>query len=151
MIRKTTFVLLACFISVFLLACNSEPTQNPASSNAAETATSSNIEKQQETTESSEVASPKVEKTIDAVAGALNLTDKAEVYYGMIGAKDGAEFNGGSIELYLFDEDSDYYQTAIEGTGMIVASAYKDGFVLAFPQGVEEDPDLVAAFNALEF
>ena len=51
----------------------------------------------------------KIEKSANAVAGELGLTGGEDTMYQMIGAKEGKQFNDGSVELYLFDEDSDEY------------------------------------------
>ena len=40
----------------------------------------------------------------------LGLTGGEDTMYQMIGAKEGKQFNDGSVELYLFDEDSDEVQ-----------------------------------------
>ena len=52
----------------------------------------------------------KIEKSVNAVAGELGLTGGEDTMYQMIGAKEGKQFNDGSVELYLFDEDSDEYK-----------------------------------------
>ena len=140
--KKTVYVLIVLSMLFVFTSCGS-------ASDADEASKQSSSISQEAATEELEVV--KTEKSIDAVADALGLTDKSEVYFGVIGAEDGAEFNGGSVELYIFDEASEDYQTAIDGTGMIQAAAYKDGVVLCFPSGTEPDPTIVDAFNALEF
>lgn len=93
----------------------------------------------------------KVEKNINAVAEKLGLTDGSETFYTMIGATDGKEYNGGSVELYQFDEKSDSYKQIINDGVPFKAAAYKDGIILVFPAGTEADTDLVEQFNGIEF
>lgn len=52
----------------------------------------------------------------------------------------------GSVELYLFDEDSDEYKAIKEGTGAIEADAANDGMVI-----LSDDKDLVDGFEELDF
>lgn len=98
-----------------------------------------------------EPATEPIEKTIPAIAEALGLSDQGEVYFEIIGARDGAEFNGGAVELYIFDEDQEEYKTLVAGDGFVVPAAYKDGVVLVFPEGTDPDPELVQAFDDLTF
>lgn len=116
---------------------------------------SSDADKQSDAPEVSEAveepAPEPIEKTIPAIAEALGLSDQGEVYFEVIGARDGAEFNGGAVELYIFDEDQEEYQTLIDGDGFVVPAAYHDGVVLVFPEGTDPDPELVQAFEGLVF
>lgn len=147
MYKKIVSLLL---VAVFVLAfagCGSESTEEaPAPSASASEEQEPAAEPEPE---SEPVAS--TPKTVDAVADVLGLTDKGEVYFSMIGATDGAEFNGGAVEVYIFDESSEEYQAAVDGTGMIKAAAYKDGVVLSFPEGTEPDQALIDAFNGIVF
>ena len=88
----------------------------------------------------------KIEKSVNAVAGELGLTGGEDTMYQMIGAKEGKQFNDGSVELYLFDEDSDEYKAIKEGTGAIEADATNDGMVI-----LSDDKDLVDRFEELDF
>ncbi len=92
-----------------------------------------------------------IEIKIDYVAEKLGLTDESEVYFHLIGAVAGKQYSGGNIELYQFDENSDAYKDLISGNTYLTAAAYKDGVVLVFALGVEQDTELVDAFNTLEF
>ena len=91
----------------------------------------------------------KIDKTVDAVAAYLGFTDGKEVYYSMIGAIDGKEFNDGELEIYLYDESSEAYQSMLEGKQMVSPAAYKDGVVLVFPN--EPDQDIIDQFNKIVF
>ena len=92
-----------------------------------------------------------IDHTIDAVAEHLELSNKAEVYYNIIEAEDGAEYNDGAIELYMFSVDSDAYKKIINGKGAIKAEAYNDGFVLVVPEGTEADKVLIDKFKEISF
>ena len=95
---------------------------------------------------------PKVEKTVDAVAEALGLTDeKQEKAFEMVGATDG------DVEIYIYDESSDAYKDVIGegydmmGIAVIKAAAYKDGVVLV-PSGSDGiDQGIIDKFNELNF
>ncbi len=91
-----------------------------------------------------------VEKTIDAVAEALGLTNGEKNFYDKIGAIDGKEYNGGMVELYQYDEASEKYQQILNGNGSSRVAAYKNGIVLLFPVGSKKDADLIKAFNELK-
>lgn len=93
----------------------------------------------------------KTEKNIDAVAKKLGLTGGSDTLFSMIGATDGKEYNDGDVELYQFDEKSEAYKNIISGNGYLKATAYKDGIVLIVPASAQADPELIEAFNALEF
>ncbi len=100
---------------------------------------------------------PKIEKTVDAVAKELGLKNKTEKSAEMIGAVDGAGYDG-DIEIYLYDNlDSEEYK-ALTGDGYdmmglttIKATAAKDGMVLIYTGDGEIDQSIVDSFNALEF
>lgn len=93
----------------------------------------------------------KTEKTIDAIAEALGLTNGEKNFYDIIGAIDGKEYNGGTVVLYQYDVSGEKYKEILNGNGSSRIAAYKDGIVLLFPVGSNTDHDLVNAFNALEF
>ncbi len=93
----------------------------------------------------------KIDKNIDSVAEELGLKDGSETLYSIIGATAGKEYNDGSVELYQFDTDSDSYKQIIGEGSALKASAYKDGIVLIFPAGTDEDKDLIEKFNSIEF
>ena len=134
--KKYLMLVLALVLVFSLASCGSseEPAEDPAAEPVAE-------EPEPEPTE----------KTIPAIAEALGLSDQGEVYFEVIGARDGAEFNGGAVELYIFDEDQEEYQTLISGDGFVVPAAYHDGVVLVFPEGTDPDQALVEAFDGLVF
>ena len=134
--KKFTIAALVLVLLFSLASCGSseEPAEDPAAEPVAE-----------------EPAPEPTEKTIPAIAEALGLSDQGEVYFEIIGARDGAEFNGGAVELYIFDEDQEEYQTLISGDGFVVPAAYHDGVVLVFPEGTEPDQALVEAFDGLVF
>ena len=134
--KKFLMLVLALVLVFSLASCGSseEPAEDPAAEPVAE-----------------EPAPEPTEKTIPAIAEALGLSDQGEVYFEIIGARDGAEFNGGAVELYIFDEDQEEYKTLISGDGFVVPAAYHDGVVLVFPEGTEPDPALVEAFDELVF
>lgn len=134
--KKYLMLVLALVLVVSLASCGSseEPAEDPAAEPVAE-----------------EPAPEPTEKTIPAIAEALGLSDQGEVYFEIIGARDGAEFNGGAVEIYIFDEDQEEYKTLISGDGFVVPAAYHDGVVLVFPEGTEPDPALVEAFDGLVF
>lgn len=93
----------------------------------------------------------KIEKNIDAVAEALGLSGKSETFYDMIGAKDGAEFNDGAVEIYQYDPESKDYKDIEKGEGAIEAEACNSGFVLVVPDGAKPDQDIIDTFNSLNF
>lgn len=102
--------------------------------------------------ESSNEAEPvKTDKTITAIADACGLTDQEEVYFSMVGAADGAQFNGGDVELYIYDDlDNDSYKGFKANEGMYGTAYENDGVILVF---VDCDPDqaIVDTFSALSF
>lgn len=108
-------------------------------------------EKEQAAEEETAPEVVKIEKNIDAVAEALGLEGKAETYFEMIGAKDGAEFNGGDVEIYQYDPESEDYKKIEAGNGAIKAAACNSGFILVFPEGGKTDKKIVKAFEELSF
>lgn len=136
--KKFTIMILVLVLALGLAACGGSKTdssEEPAEEPAAE--------------EPAEV--PTIEKNIDAVAEALGLKNKEETYYSVIGADDGAEFNGGTVEIYQYDPASDAYKDIEAGNGAIKAEACNSGFILVVPEGTEPDKKLIKAFKALEF
>lgn len=131
--KKVLCILCALLVMISFTACSS------TSNNAPETTTS-------KTTTANSNA---IDKNIDAVAEYLGYTDGEETLYNMIGATAGKEYDGGNFELYEFTEDSESYQTAINGGGLVKAAAYKDGIVLVFAG--EANQKLIDQFNAIEF
>lgn len=141
--KKFTIMILVLVLALGLAACGGSKTdssEEPAEEPAAE---------EQAAEEPAEV--PTIEKNIDAVAEALGLKNKEETYYDMVGADDGAEFNGGAVEIYQYDPASDAYKDIEAGNGAIKAEACNSGFVLVVPEGTEPDKKLIKAFKALEF
>ena len=104
---------------------------------------------EQTTTETTETTTQEqtVKRSIDAVAEELGLTGKSETYYTVIGAKDGAEFNDGTVELYLYDPNDQNYKDIADGHGVIEAEAVNNGFILVVPEGTEPDAEIVAKFK----
>ena len=130
MMKKVLILALVVIFAVVLTACGAEKTA-------------------EEDTPDTEVV--KIEQNIDAVAEALGLEGKSETYYEMIGAKDGAEFNDGSVELYQYDPESKDYKDIEKGEGNIEAAACNNGFILVFPEGTDPDKKIVDLFNSLNF
>ncbi len=93
----------------------------------------------------------KTDRTLDAVAIKLGLEGGTETFYSVIGAIGGKEYNEGQVELYQFEEKSDAYKQIIGENSPIKISAYKEGFVILFPNGTKEDSDIVNAFKSIEF
>ena len=104
---------------------------------------------EQTTTETTETITQEqtVKRSIDAVAEELGLTGKSETYYTVIGAKDGAEFNDGTVELYLYDPNDQNYKDIADGNGVIKAEAVNNGVILVVPEGTEPDAEIVAKFK----
>jgi hypothetical protein len=100
-----------------------------------------------ETTTQTTTQEQTVERSIDAVADELGLTGKSETYYTVIGAKDGAEFNDGTVELYLYDPNDKNYKDIADGNGVIKAEAVNNGVILVVPEGTEPDAEIVAKFK----
>lgn len=91
----------------------------------------------------------KTERSIDAVAEELGLSNGSETLYQLIGAENGKEYNSGAVELYQFDVSSDEYKAIEEGTGSIKAAACNDGFIIVFSK--EQDDDMIKAFKDMVF
>ena len=136
--KKLMMFALVLVLAISMIGCGSSDAEEP--SDAPEIS---------ETVE--EPAPEPIEKTIPAIAEALGLSGQSEVYFEVIGARDGAEFNDGAVELYIFDEDQEEYKTLVAGDGLVVPAAYHDGVVLVFPEGTEPDQALVEAFDGLVF
>ncbi len=108
-------------------------------------------EKEQAAEEETAPEETKIEKNIDAVAEALGLEGKEQTYFEMIGAEDGAEFNGGDVEIYQYDPESKDYKNIEAGNGAIKAAACNSGFILVFPEGGKTDKKIIKAFEELSF
>ena len=100
-----------------------------------------------ETTTQTTTQEQTVERSIDAVAEELGLTGKSKTYYTVIGAKDGAEFNDGTVELYLYDPNDQNYKDIADGNGVIKAEAVNNGVILVVPEGTDPDAEIVAKFK----
>lgn len=133
--KKIMLLVFVIVLTIGLCSCGggSDPAEEPET--AAETQT--------------QTEAVKIERSIDAVADALGLTEKSEVYYTVIDADDGAEFNGGAVELYQYDPENQVYKDICAGEGAIKAEAYNNGFILVVPDGTEADEDLVMRFKEL--
>lgn len=136
--KKILILLLTAALAFAMVACgdSDEDTEE-----IAEEATEEVMEEEQNT-----------EKSVDAVAEALGLEGGEETMYNAIGAIDGKEFNDGTVEIYLFDENSAEYE-AIDETETIngIQVWENDGMVLMFPAGQEPDQVLIDKFEALDF
>jgi len=133
MMKKVLILTIAVIFSIALVACGSDQ--------AAE----------EETADTTDTEVVKIEQNIDAVAEALGLSGKSETYYEMIGAKDGAEYNDGSIELYQYDPESQDYKDIEKGEGAIEAAACNNGFIIVVPDGTDPDKKIIDAFKNLQF
>lgn len=100
----------------------------------------------QELEDDAKEGAEKIERTVDAAAAELGLTGPADAAYEDMGADQGKSFNGGSVEIYYFDEDSQEYKAIENGEGNISAAAVNDGFVI-----VTEDKELAERFKKIEF
>lgn len=125
--KKLAISFLVLMMCLMMAACGSDKGENPSDANA-------------------EDQSVKIEKTVDAVAEELNLGEGTETLYQMIGAEAGKEYKDGSVELYLFDENSDEYKAIEDGNGAIAASATNDGMII-----LTDDTALVDQFKQLKF
>ena len=93
----------------------------------------------------------KTEKSVTAIAEALSLSGQEEVYFSMVGAADGAQFNDGAIEVYIYnDQDAKEYKGFAANEGMYGTAYANDGAVLVFVDG-DPDQGMVDTFNALVF
>ena len=94
---------------------------------------------------------PKTEKTVAAVADALSLSGQEEVYFSVIGAEDGAQFNDGAIEIYVYsDTENSSYKGFEANEGMYGTAYVNDGVVLVIVEG-DPDESMVETFQALQF
>lgn len=127
-------VLIAC-MAFAVTACGGNETSSPESDEPAQ----------------EEVK--KVEKSFDAVEAELGLSNGEETLYQFINATMGKEYNGGEVELYQFDEDSDAYKAIEDGTFAdtynLEVAGYNGGFALIFPN--EVDSALVDKLEAIVF
>ena len=135
--KKITVLLLAAVLSLSLFSCG-----NDSGDTTGDNAGDTNV--------------TKIDKTIDAVANELGLKNKQEKAYDMLGASDGAGFDG-NIEIYIYeDQNSDAYK-AITGDGydmgiaVIKASASNDGVVLVYTGEGSAEIQLVDKFKELQF
>lgn len=95
----------------------------------------------------------KTEKTADAVAKALNFSDKEEKAFGVIGASDGAAYStagGNHAEIYIYtDNQADGYKAFFEeGTVEI------NNNVMLYLEGkadTDENKEIIKEFKSLNF
>lgn len=145
MSKRILAAALVLAVVVMLAACSSRAPKDQAP--AAEPSAPEQTEEVKEPE-----APAKTEKTVDAIADALGLTDKTEVMFSIVGAQDGAEFNGGDVEVYIYeDQNADGYKGFASGSGMFGTAYCRDGVVLVFLDGVEPDTKIVEAFEGLTF
>ncbi|SCJ44824.1 Uncharacterised protein [uncultured Eubacterium sp.] len=131
--KRITVILLSLLLCLGLFACGNDSNANDG--------------KDDNNKENAETVS--IDKNIDAVAKHLDLKDGEKTMYNTIGAKDGKEYNDGSVELYEFKEDSKEYKDIVKGEGTIKAAAHKDGIILVFPN--DSDQKLIDQFNEINF
>lgn len=97
---------------------------------------------------------PTVEKSVDAIAEYLGLSDPSDAAFGMIGAEHGKKYEGGKVEIYKFDTASDAYKD-IEKNKTIMdmpVAGVKDGIVLFIQSDYSgSTDDLTTKFNEVEF
>ena len=136
-------IIILCFVAG-MIATLTSCTSNIMNQNDNTNNTASSVELEKD-------INIKIEKDIDSVAEKLGLTGGVETLYSMIGANAGKEYNDGSVELYQFDEKSEVYKQIIGDNSPLKVSAYKNGIVLIFPVGTEEDKNLIYEFNSIEF
>ena len=125
--RKLTVSFLALILCLVLVSCGSDDNNN-------NTGTDDDTE------------GVKIEKPVDAVAEELALGEGTETLYQTIGAEAGKEYKDGSVELYLFDEQSDEYEAIEDGSGAIQAAATNDGMVI-----ITDDTALADEFEKIQF
>lgn len=106
---------------------------------------------EQSTTVSTTVA--KTEKTADAVAKALNFSNKEEKAFGVIGASDGAAYStagGNHAEIYIYtDNQADGYKAFFEEGTVEV-----NNNVLLYLEGkadADENKEIIKEFKSLNF
>jgi len=144
--KKFICLLTIFVICVSLVACAGQAPSKDNSSGKDNTTAN-----QDQSSQNKDESEGEIEIKIDYVAEKLGLTGESEVLYGLIGAIAGKQYNGGDVELYQFDENSDAYKDLIARKTYLIPAAYKNGVVLIFALGVEPDQNLVDAFNALDF
>ncbi|MCI7301552.1 MAG: hypothetical protein SOR93_06425 [Clostridiales Family XIII bacterium] len=97
---------------------------------------------------------PTIEKSVEALAEYLGLTNPSDSAFGMIGAEHGKKYEDGKVEIYKFDTSSDAYKD-IEKNKTIMdmpVAGVKDGMVLFIQQDYSGDTDgLTKKFNEVEF
>lgn len=113
--------------------------------------TSGGKKAEQSTTVSTTVA--KTEKTADAVAKALNFSNKEEKAFGVIGASDGAAYStagGNHAEIYIYtDNQADGYKAFFEEGTVEV-----NNNVLLYLEGkadADENKEIIKEFKSLNF
>lgn len=102
----------------------------------------------------------KIDPTIPAIAECLGLEIEEPVFFEMIEAIDGKQYENGKIEIYQFDKNDAAYEKVIT-TGYEMtfgdyvisfkATAYNDGFVLYLNDEVENPNDIIEAFENIRF
>lgn len=95
----------------------------------------------------------KTEKTADAVAKALNFSNKEEKAFGVIGASDGAAYStagGNHAEIYIYtDNQADGYKAFFEEGTVEV-----NNNVLLYLEGkadTDENKEIIKEFKSLNF
>lgn len=102
----------------------------------------------------------KIDPTIPAIAECLGLENEESVFFEMIEAIDGKQYEDGKIEIYQYDVNDTAYKKVItdgyemtfgEMTISFKATAYNNGFVLYLTDEVENSDDIIEAFKNLKF
>ncbi|MCQ4636835.1 hypothetical protein NE619_08835 [Anaerovorax odorimutans] len=102
----------------------------------------------------SDQAKPTIEKSVDALAEYLELTDPTDSFFAMIGAEDGKKYEDGKIEIYKFDTASDAYKDMEKNKTIMnmPVAGIKDGMVLFIQDDYPGDTEgLTKKFNEVEF
>lgn len=100
----------------------------------------------------------KTTKTLDEIATAmessLELSDKIEPAYQMIGAIGGVKYTDSSVEIYEYDVKSDAYKDVsddmkikLEGFDMDLTASAVNGQYVLFAEEADNKDDIVKAFN----
>lgn len=109
-----------------------------------------------ESSNTQEAATVKIDKTVDSIAAELGLENKQEKSPELIGASDGAAYDG-NIEIYIYEDTGSESYQKITGDGIdlgitvVKAAASNDGAILVYSGEDEPDQDIITKFNSLSF
>ena len=102
----------------------------------------------------------KIDPTIPVIAEYLGLENEEPVFFEMVEAIDGKQYEGGKIEIYKYDvNDAAYKKVITDGYEMAFgemiisfkATAYNNGFVLYLQDEVKNSDDIIETFKNLKF